>query len=1356
MAKKLIALLLTMAVLLSACFCGMTAVAADSVKVTGVGIFDQSPNKGMHTFEGGSKVIQITFDGTFWTAAETATWVEWEESINTKLLINGKIPTDWIDASWGSVQIHVKKSDALGQYLEINLSDYEGLPSENTDSTIQILNGFAGTVAEDYTFKYTANNNVPYELEVEEAQPVAVTGVGIFDQTPNKGIHTFDNGSKVIQIKFDKDFWVYENATTNNGKNGNWVEWEESINTKLLINGRTPTDWIYDNGDASWGCVQIYVKKNDALGQYLEINFADYAGLPSETTDSTIQILSGFAGTVTEDYTFKYKANNNVPYALEGAEGVGVTGVGIFDQTPNKGIHTFDNGAKLIQITFDSDFWVYENAGTNDGKNGNYLEWEASINNYLLINGKKPQEWIGESWGSVITYAKRSDTLGQYLEINLSAIDGLPSETTDSTIKILSGFAGTVTKDYTFRYTANKNKPYTLKTANGVEVMGVGIFDQTPNKGIHTFDNGSKVIQIKFDEDFWVYENATTNDGKNGNWVEWEESINTKLLINGKTPTDWIFDNGDASWGCVQIYVKNSDALGQYLEINLKDYDGLPAEGENATIEILSGFAGTVLDDYTYQYDGEYNEPFVRNDCFITGVGVFDQTPSVGIHTYDSGRHLVYATFKDTFWGVDTQNWIQYKEFGLTDQIVVNGRTLSSWVDEYGDAAVFMHVNKSDALGQYLYMEFSNTVPGLLSPDSDNYITFLSDFPIYNKGTLGENVTFVYDSAANKPFFMKSSVSDELYGNKKEAGNYLIWDFENSAEGFTSNGGSISATNKALKYQATDSSVLYSEAGLQVPASKIRTLELRLKTNEATKLTVGWDRGNGFKDKNKATIDLTADGEYHEYQISFNTVSGWKEYIEQLSFTFDKADAIEIDQIRLVGMTISVFPWLTGNYDYDVDLLLTIKNELISENNVFQIGFSSLVEYMTSTDSNGNYAPNGLRSAEYLASLAKATGMPVTIWLRNDPWAEATNGVAAELYAVDNNVMWTQDNVAYRTNTTGYYHFCLAQNDINGNQTDYWTQTDKLLAQCAADVAKAIAKYPGYISSVTTTSEYYYATEIKGKYLDYNPNTIKEFRDYAKTLYGSISEFNAAYGTAFTTYELLSTDYDASTVENAGGFDAPRSDSNAAFAALWTEFRGKQINTALTRLVDIMDDYIDSKLIYTHQICGDSFTHGSPIWDGDVAGSNIGIDMHNFEATAENISQIVGLIGNDITRTWGVPEWIPTAFDGNAMSYSVLKSFVAAGAKFIGPFNYNSGDMYDIKNSESMQAIIDLIGNYGDNYTLGDVDENTTIDIRDLVRAKKHLYDSSVSVNNKAFDMDYNDSLDSEDIKEIRKVLIAG
>ena len=1210
MAKKLIALLLTMAVLLSACFCGMTAVAADSVKVTGVGIFDQSPNKGMHTFEGGSKVIQITFDGTFWTAAETATWVEWEESINTKLLINGKIPTDWIDASWGSVQIHVKKSDVLGQYLEINLSDYEGLPSENTDSTIQILNGFAGTVAEDYTFKYTANNNVPYELEVEEAQPVAVTGVGIFDQTPNKGIHTFDNGSKVIQIKFDEDFWVYENATTNNGKNGNWVEWEESINTKLLINGRTPTDWIYDNGDASWGCVQIYVKKNDALGQYLEINFADYAGLPSETTDSTI--------------------------------------------------------------------------------------------------------------------------------------------------KILSGFAGTVTKDYTFRYTANKNKPYTLKTANGVEVMGVGIFDQTPNKGIHTFDNGSKVIQIKFDEDFWVYENATTNDGKNGNWVEWEESINTKLLINGKTPTDWIFDNGDASRGCVQIYVKNSDALGQYLEINLKDYDGLPAEGENATIEILSGFAGTVLDDYTYQYDGEYNEPFVRNDCFITGVGVFDQTPSVGIHTYDSGRHLVYATFKDTFWGVDTQNWIQYKEFGLTDQIVVNGRTLSSWVDEYGDAAVFMHVNKSDALGQYLYMEFSNTVPGLLSPDSDNYITFLSDFPIYNKGTLGENVTFVYDSAANKPFFMKSSVSDELYGNKKEAGNYLIWDFENSAEGFTSNGGSISATNKALKYQATDSSVLYSEAGLQVPASKIRTLELRLKTNEATKLTVGWDRGNGFKDKNKATIDLTADGEYHEYQISFNTVSGWKEYIEQLSFTFDKADAIEIDQIRLVGMTISVFPWLTGNYDYDVDLLLTIKNELISENNVFQIGFSSLVEYMTSTDSNGNYAPNGLRSAEYLASLAKATGMPVTIWLRNDPWAEATNGVAAELYAVDNNVMWTQDNVAYRTNTTGYYHFCLAQNDINGNQTDYWTQTDKLLAQCAADVAKAIAKYPGYISSVTTTSEYYYATEIDGKYLDYNPNTIKEFRDYAKTLYGSISEFNAAYGTAFTTYELLSTDYDASTVENAGGFDAPRSDSNAAFAALWTEFRGKQINTALTRLVDIMDDYIDSKLIYTHQICGDSFTHGSPIWDGDVAGSNIGIDMHNFEATAENISQIVGLIGNDITRTWGVPEWIPTAFDGNAMSYSVLKSFVAAGAKFIGPFNYNSGDMYDIKNSESMQAIIDLIGNYGDNYTLGDVDENTTIDIRDLVRAKKHLYDSSVSVNNKAFDMDYNDSLDSEDIKEIRKVLIAG
>lgn len=120
-------------------------------------------------------------------------------------------------------------------------------------------------------------------------------------------------------------------------------------------------------------------------------------------------------------------------------------------------------------------------------------------------------------------------------------------------------------------------------------------------------------------------------------------------------------------------------------------------------------------------------------------------------------------------------------------------------------------------------------------------------------------------------------------------------------------------------------------------------------------------------------------------------------------------------------------------------------------------------------------------------------------------------------------------------------------------------------------------------------------------------------------------------------------DYDPATVENAGGFDAPRERfTPSPFWDDWSAFRAQQITTAETRLVEIIGEHLDSKYIYTHQIPYADHTTASPITTGNVPGSNLGIDFFNHDVTAANMEAITSMLGGDVSRTWGVPEWLVT------------------------------------------------------------------------------------------------------------------
>lgn len=1030
--------------------------------------------------------------------------------------------------------------------------------------------------------------------------------------------------------------------------------------------------------------------------------------------------------------------DGNVP-AKE--ESIRVTGVGIFDQTPNKGMHTFDDGNKLIQVTFNDMFWTAAESQL-------YVELNELINLKMLINGKTPSQWVGDygssTWGCVTAHVVKNDTLGQYLQINLSGLEGVPTESTDISITFLEGFAGTLTETSVWVYNTGENKPFVQQKCdeNGFAVTGIGIFDYS-TKGIHTFDNGKTMMQVTFNRSFWT--NQTQS------WVQYQSyGLSDYIKINGRTVTDLVNTFGD---DCVFMHVQyNPEIGGQFLYLEFYPDEVDVRENVNNTISILEGFPladGSALGcSYYYNYVADNNKPLHLNDSIISGVGVFDQIPAKGIHTYDSGRTLVTATFENMFWSQDTQDWVQYDSYGLTPYIKVNGRSISSWVSEYGDSAVYMHVRKDTILGQYLYFEFSNTVPGLVAKNMDNIITFTSDFPIHSQGTLRQDVSFTYQANENRPFVMNNAdLSAYTTPYSKAAGNYLLWDFDNSAENFTTTAEAmVLVKGDSIRYSSTENSVLLSGEELNIPADQVKHIEFRLKTINSDSLIMKWDNGNGFTSDNQVSINLKADGEYHIYQINMTTVNSWGGIVKQLAFTTTNDSLVEFEQIRITGTSISVFPWLTGNYDSDVSLLLEIKNQLSTEENAFSIGFTGIVQYLTDTDSEGNYVPSGnYRDAAYFIRLAKATDMPVTIWLRADPWGEATSGVASTLYADDKNVMWTHSQSAYRGNETGYYLFSLALNDINGNKTDYWVQTEKLLGQCASYVAKVINANPEYVEGVTTTSEYRFLSKDKRYCLDYNPNTVNEFRSYVQQKYSNINDFNNAYGTGFSSWDLKYSNYD-STVDNYNGFDAPRNQSNSKFAELWTEFRANQISNALEVHVDVINNYIDSALIYTHQINVDDFETASPLSTGNVEGSNIGIDFHNWEATDAAITEIRSYIDDDITRTWGVPEYIPVGSTDYSTTYERFSTLCHAGAKLIAPFNYGSSDEYDLRNSESLEAISTFVKAF-----VGDINDDKMMDVRDIVRMKKYVATNSntVEINQSNSDLTGDKAVSNEDLKRL-------
>jgi len=550
---------------------------------------------------------------------------------------------------------------------------------------------------------------------------------------------------------------------------------------------------------------------------------------------------------------------------------------------------------------------------------------------------------------------------------------------------------------------------------------------------------------------------------------------------------------------------------------------------------------------------------------------------------------------------------------------------------------------------------------------------------------------------------------------------YLIWNFQDGSDGFAnSTGEECRSHNGFLLWNQEQGNYLFSPEQLCIPAEKVHTVELRLACTPNSReggnallpgaspsfpneerppipLILSWKQdGGAFLPP--VTIPLIPDGQYHDYQIELGQNINWTGTISQLAFQTEMNGNMAIDFIRLTGLYFVPFPRITHDYETDLALLSELKELLSESDQSITIGFSFFVEYLSQTDDNGDYlwvsyhneAATGNLNPHYIVRLAKATNMPVMIWLRGDPWGHIA-GAYKQLYADNANLMWTaeiSDSPAYHNSTSGYTYLCLAQEDLDGKTPVYWQQTDKLLGQCAEVIGKLIRDNPDYILGVTTTSEYKFNTEDQQDDLDYNPQTIRAFSNYCKQKYGSISALNSACGTDFETFDLQSSDFNPMTIEVENGFDAPRTRGvSTAFWDEWRTFRAQQIHQAVRRQVECISQHIDSKYIYTHQIASEIEVCESPAYCGNVPGANVGIDMFTHEATEPAIREIASFVKHDAHRSWGVPEWLVLRNGDPTLTVEAMKRMRTYSIKYLCPFPWGFGDEFDIKDTPAFEAI---------------------------------------------------------------------
>ncbi|MDI6689731.1 MAG: cell wall-binding repeat-containing protein [Actinomycetota bacterium] len=396
---------------------------------------------------------------------------------------------------------------------------------------------------------------------------------------------------------------------------------------------------------------------------------------------------------------------------------------------------------------------------------------------------------------------------------------------------------------------------------------------------------------------------------------------------------------------------------------------------------------------------------------------------------------------------------------------------------------------------------------------------------------------------------------------------------------------------------------------------------------------------------------------------------------------------------------------IVGNCTYEN--LMDMKGRLGIGGYYAKIGFTASLFYMSETKGRAQdfeFDPTNLNN---ILNLAKETNLPVVIVFNGGPWGGTVRrdpSVNAIVYLEQNpmNCQWKDDGTVPRDEmgTIPGLGRLLTYNNLN---TEIRRYQERNFKAAATIIAQFYRERPDLLIGVNTDAEIFMSPFY---YTDYNPDTIREFREFEKAKFGGdLSAFNRAMETSFKSWEEVGPPRPAFGEPIAGN---PRAEE-------WTNFRIRLVDIQVQREVDWFREVgLPASRIYTHQTVRTDnpfwsrYFLASPLETASVDGGCIGITTLQNTCFDENLFATA----RAWSPNWGIFEHNPSIGQPQHNPYSAsynwgdhyLRCFRALqvayrhGAHILSPYYWEKEQnepYYTIKGTAFETAIRDFIKSVG-------------------------------------------------------------
>lgn len=414
--------------------------------------------------------------------------------------------------------------------------------------------------------------------------------------------------------------------------------------------------------------------------------------------------------------------------------------------------------------------------------------------------------------------------------------------------------------------------------------------------------------------------------------------------------------------------------------------------------------------------------------------------------------------------------------------------------------------------------------------------------------------------------------------------------------------------------------------------------------------------------------------------------------------------------VMMLSMMAGALPAMAATYDetfyitpiYEIDksdpsshvaAVNDMKTRLGTGGAYAKTGFMAVCRYMNETQGIGSdfaFDPTLVRN---IFTVAEQSGIPIVITLNGGPWGDVAVGENPGVNLLDyleqdpKNCQWRDDNIVPGDADAAYPPAGLGRiitfNNYNSTVKNY----RKRNFQAAIAEIKAFAdRSPDLFLGITTDPEIFHSPFY---WTDYNPDTIREFRDWLQRKYGPISAFNLKFKMRLYSYEQI---------------DPPRpifghSIGGNAFGEEWTAFKIALIDVAAEEEARWAAEMgLPASKIYTHQ----TVRYDNKTWTkymlssmpegAAVAHGSAGITTLQDLCFDESLFRDI----RNVSPNWGIFEYNPAKPSGTSYQQflNALETAYRHNAHILAPYMWSqeaNETYYNIRGSSFETAIRDFI-----------------------------------------------------------------